>query len=122
MLVAKPPPAVAPPPSPIMRLDSPDATVQTQIELLEAGKDAEFRETFMPDVRSDLSAGTIDACRSRVQNVPVKPDWEVARDDTDEQGRPTRWVSMWGKSETGFHQVKGAWLADSVWCDPPGLP
>jgi hypothetical protein len=103
------------------RLDlaSPQATVETQLELLRGGRDSELRTTFLPSV--SVTSEAIETCKRRVRSVPVRPDWEMAEDRV-EQGHRVRRVSMFGKSMTGFHEMGRAWLADAVWCVPVGLP
>jgi hypothetical protein len=100
-------------------LSSPRQTVDTQMKLLAEGRDGEFRATFLPGVA--ISADQIEACRKRVANTVVRPDWEMA-EDVLVNGHRVRRVSMFGKSMTGFHDVQGKWLADAVWCVPVGLP
>ncbi|GAC1351826.1 MAG: hypothetical protein NVS3B20_00340 [Polyangiales bacterium] len=106
------------PASPI-DLASPKAAVETQIALLRAGRDDEFRKTFVPSVV--LTDAQVEACRQRVSNAVVKPDWEMAEDEVSQNHRVRR-VSMFGKSMTGFHEFSGKWLADAPWCVPLGLP
>ncbi len=98
-------------------LHSPQATVQTQLDLLHGGSDEAFRATFLPSVQPSLTPDAIAACRRRVEHVPVRPDWEKAELSTGSAGRVLR-VSMFGKSETGFHETAGQWLADAAWCVP----
>jgi hypothetical protein len=102
-------------------LASPQTTVQTQLRLLEGGNADLFRQTFLPSVRPQVTAEAFEACRKRVRQVPVQPDWEMAEASTSGGDRVVR-VSMFGKSMTGFHDVDGHWLADAVWCLPVGLP
>jgi hypothetical protein len=101
-------------------LSSATKTVESQLALLREGRDAELRATFLPSVALDDAA--IAACRKRVAQVPVRPDWEMAEDGRDDQGHAVRRVSMFGKGMTGFHEVGGRWLADRAWCVPIGLP
>jgi hypothetical protein len=89
--------------------------------LLESGKPDLFRETFLPSVQPQVTAETFEACRKRVRQVPVRPDWETAEVGALGGHRVVR-VSMFGKSMTGFHEVDGRWLADALWCLPVGLP
>ncbi len=96
-------------------------TVQTELRLLEAGERDLFRETFLPSLQSQVTAEAFTACRQRVRQVPVRPDWEMAEVSASGGHRVVR-VSMFGKSMTGFHEVDGRWLADAVWCLPVGLP
>jgi len=102
-------------------LASPQRTVQTALGLLEAGDLALFRQTFLPSVQPQVTADAFAACRRRVRQVPVRPDWEMAEEFTSAGHRVLR-VSMFGKSMTGFHDVDGRWLADALWCLPVGLP
>ncbi len=102
-------------------LASPRATVQTELRLLEGGEQDLFRETFLPSLQSQVTAEAFAACRQRVRQVPVRPDWEMAEVSASGGHRVVR-VSMFGKSMTGFHEVDGRWLADAVWCLPVGLP
>ena len=125
---ARPPPPVAPTAAPngLARLDpvmlaSPGATVQTELRLLEAGKQELFRQTFLRSVQPQVTAEAFEACRKRVQQVLVRPDWETAKPGKSRGHRVVR-VSIFGKSMTGFHEVDGRWLADAVWCLPVGLP
>ena len=124
----RPPPPVTPKAAanglagldPIM-LASPGATVQTELRLLEAGKQELFRQTFLRSVQPQITAEAFEACRKRVQQVLVRPDWETAKPGKSRGHRVVR-VSIFGKSMTGFHEVDGRWLADAVWCLPVGLP
>jgi hypothetical protein len=102
-------------------LASPRDTVQTQLRLLEAGDQDRFRQTFLPSMQPQVTAEAFAACRKRVRQVPVRPDWETAEASASSGHRVVR-VSMFGKSMTGFHEVDGRWLADAVWCLPVGLP
>ena len=102
-------------------LASPRATVQTELRLLEGGEQDLFRQTFFPAVQPQVTADAFAACRKRVRQVPVRPDWEMAEVSASGGHRVVR-VSMFGKSMTGFHEVDGRWLADAVWCLPVGLP
>ncbi len=106
---------------PPLDLSSPRSTVDTQLALLRSGDDAAFRQTFLERVRPLVTPEAIAACRRRVEQVPVRPDWEMAESSSGPDGRAVR-VSMFGKSETGFHDVGGKWLADAVWCVPTGIP
>ncbi|HYR18107.1 MAG TPA: hypothetical protein VEQ15_01365 [Myxococcales bacterium] len=125
---AAPPAPLAPPPAAIapagldpVMLASPQTTVETELRLLEGGKADLFRQTFLPSVQPQVTAEAFEACRKRVRQVPVRPDWETAEASTSGGHRVVR-VSMFGKSMTGFHQVDRRWLADAVWCLPVGLP
>lgn len=100
-------------------LGSAQATVETQLDLLRRGRDEAFVATFLPSVA--VTPDAIVACKKRVQAVAVRPDWEMAQDSV-EQGRTVRRVSMFGKSMTGFHETGRRWLADALWCLPTGLP
>jgi hypothetical protein len=102
-------------------LASPRSTVQTELRLLEAGEQDLFRETFLPSVQSRVTAETFAACRRRVRQAPVRPDWETAEAGASGGHRVVR-VSIFGKSMTGFHETDGRWLADALWCLPIGLP
>ena len=124
----RPAAAPAPPPEPDggptfgrFSLISPEATVSTQVRLLAEGRDEAFRETFLPQIRDKVTPEAIAACRKRLAESRVQPDWEVA-EDSQQDGHRVQRVSMWGKSTTGFHDTNGAWLADSVWCQPTGVP
>ena len=97
------------------------ATVQTELRLLEAGKQELFRQTFLRSVQPQVTTEAFEACRKRVQQVLVRPDWETAKPGKSRGHRVVR-VSIFGKSMTGFHEVDGRWLADAVWCLPVGLP
>jgi cytoskeletal protein RodZ len=106
-----------------VRLDSPKETVETQIALLRADRDAELRATFLPAVRATLTDDDLAFCKQKVRTRPVRPDWEMAEDGVTAEGRPIRRVSMFGKSMTGFVEAApGEWLADSVWCTQGRLP
>ena len=121
-LPATPRPAARPPPElDRAALASPQTTVETELRLLEAGEQDLFRETFLPSLQPKVTAETFAACRKRVRQVPVRPDWEVAESGESAGHRVVR-VSMFGKSMTGFHEVDGRWLADALWCVPVGLP
>ncbi len=120
--VPAPAPAVPAAPATPPRSDAEHA-VADQLALIDAGNLSALRDTFTPDVRARVTADAFAACRVRIHQVPVRPDWEMAEDGTDDHGRPVRRVSMFGKSMTGFHeQPDGRWLADAVWCLPVGLP
>ncbi len=75
----------------------------------------------LPAVQPQVTADAFAACRKRVRQVPVRPDWEMAEASASGGHRVIR-VSMFGKSMTGFHEVDGRWLADALWCLPIGLP
>ncbi len=118
---AAPEPDARPAPFSPFSFLSPEATVSTQVRLLQEGNDEAFRETFLPSVRDKVTPDAIAACRKRLSEVRVQPDWEKA-DDTVVDGHKVQSVSMWGKGLTGFHDVDGKWLADGLWCVPYGLP
>jgi hypothetical protein len=111
-------PATPPPPAPPAETKGAEHAVAAQLQLIENGRLEDLRETFMPEVRDRVTADALHACRVRIHQVPVRPDWEMAED-----GPGVRRVSMFGKSMTGFHeQPDGRWLADTLWCVPVGLP
>jgi hypothetical protein len=90
--------------------------------LLLANRDAEFRETFLPAVRDQITYDALAYCKQKVRR-PVRPDWEMAEDGVTDTGQRVRRVSVFGKSMTGFVEVaRGRWLADSVWCVQGRLP
>lgn len=105
----------------VSKLDvsSPEATVETQLELLRRGEDDAFATTFLPGVV--VTEEAIAACKKRIASVAVQPDWDMAEDRVVDGQRVQR-VGMFGKSMTGFHQIGTRWLADTVWCVPTGLP
>jgi len=119
--IAQKPAASTPPRLDAVILASPQVTVQTQVRLLAGGNPDLFRQTFLPSVQPQVTAEAFEACRKRVGQAPVQPDWEMAETGTSGGHRIVR-VSMFGKSMTGFHQVDGRWLADAVWCVPVGVP
>lgn len=102
-------------------LASPQSAVQTALRLLDSGDLDLFRETFLPSVKPQVTPDAFAACRRRVRQVPVRPDWEMVEESTSSGHRVVR-VSIFGKSMTGFHDVDGRWLADALWCLPVGLP
>jgi hypothetical protein len=104
-----------------VELASPQAAVQTAVRLLESGNQDLFRDTFLPSVQPQVTADAFAACRRRVSQAPVRPDWEMAEHVTSAGRRVVR-VSIFGKSMTGFHEVGGRWLADALWCIPVGVP
>jgi hypothetical protein len=115
-------PPLAPPPPPPPGTDAEHA-VEMQLHLIADGDLDALRATFTPEIRTRVTADVLAACRVRVRQVPVRPDWEMATDEIDEHGQRVRRVSMFGKSLTGFHeQPDGRWLADALWCVPVGLP
>ncbi len=81
--------------------------MQTELRLLEAGDRDLFRETFLPSVQPQVTAEAFAACRKRVRQVPVRPDWEMSEASASGGHRVVR-VSMFGKSTTGFHKWTGA--------------
>lgn len=97
-----------------------DAVLST-IAALDAGDRAAFTAAFVPALRSKIDDAAFAACRTRVHQVDVHPDWETAEDGIVD-GHAVRRVSMFGKSMTGFHEQGGRWLADALWCVPVGLP
>jgi len=115
--------ATPPPPARAPASTGAEHAVAAQLQLIDDGKLDGLRETFTADVRDRVTADAMRACRVRVHQVPVRPDWEMAEESTDVDGLRVRRVSMFGKSTTGFHEQRdGRWLADSVWCMPVGLP
>lgn len=116
-----PVPAAPPPGLDRAAVASPEIAVQTALRLLESGQEDLFRETFLPAVRPQVTAEAFEACRRRVRQSRVQPDWEMAEEVSSDGHRVVR-VSMFGKSETGFHELGGRWLADALWCRPVGLP
>ena len=102
-------------------LASPQTTVQTQLSLLQDGQRELFAQTFVEALRPQVTPEVFKACQVRVNQVPVKPDWEMAEDSLDGGKRILR-VSIYGKSLTGFDELDGRWLADTLWCVPTGLP
>jgi hypothetical protein len=117
---AKQPPA-PPPPPPAVHVEHRseprvEQAVADQLRVIDSGDLAAFRATFVPGVA--ITADTLAACRTRIHQVPVRPDWEMAK-ETVVDGLRVRRVSMFGKSMTGFHeQPDGRWLADAAWCVP----
>ena len=65
-----------------LRLTDPQATVDTQIELLTSNRDDDLRATFMPNIRDKLTPQAMAACKRKVASHPVKPDWEMAEEAT----------------------------------------
>jgi hypothetical protein len=91
-------------------------TVRTQVVLLLAHRDAEFRATFLPSVQDQITDEVLAYCKQKLGR-PVRPDWEMAEDGLTANGKRVRRVSMFGKSMTGFVELEpDRWLADSVWC------
>ena len=129
--VIEPPIVVAPvapvrdvePARPTLDLHSAEATVETAATLLREGRDDEFILTFLPAIRPRLTPRALERCRARVvtSNTPLRPDWEVA-EETTEDGHRVRRVSMYGHETTGFHEIDGQWLADRAWCVPTDVP
>jgi hypothetical protein len=100
-----------------------EQTVALQIQLIDRGRIDELRATFTEDIRSRVTDEVVEACRVRIHQIAVRPDWEMAEEAVDDRGRSVRRVSMFGKSVTGFHEeANGRWLADAIWCVPTGLP
>lgn len=129
-LIPSLPPALLPPPAAIEKptevlaaraLASAQSTVQTQLSLLEDQQYELFVQTFVEAQRATVTREIFDTCRTRIKQVPVRPDWEMAEQRVVE-GRAEVAVSIFGKSLTTFTEVNGRWLADSVWCVPVGLP
>lgn len=124
--VSAAPPPLAPPVRAALApasLAAAEDTVRTQVSLLEADRDAELRDTFLPAVRSQLDDDALAFCKQRVRGRLVRPDWEMAEEGVTDAGERIRRVSMFGKSLTGFVEVApGRWLADSVWCVQGRLP
>jgi hypothetical protein len=102
-------------------LASAETTVSTQMTYLEDGQYDLFVQTFAEDVRSQVTRDVFERCRTRIGQVPVRPDWEMA-EETAESGHRVRRVSMFGKSMTPFVETDGAWRAQAIWCLPVGLP
>ena len=102
-------------------LASPQTTVQTQRSLLEDNQYDLFVQTFVDAQRTLVTREVFEACRTRVKQVPVRPDWEMAEQRVVD-GHSTSAVSLFGKSLTTFTELDGRWLAGSVWCLPVGLP
>ncbi len=120
-LIALPPPQPVAPVLAARALASAQTTVQSQLSLLGDNQYDLFVQTFAEQVRPSITREAFDACRVRINQVPVLPDWEVAEPSTHE-GRRVLAVSMFGKSLTEFEEVDGRWLAGSPWCVPVGLP
>ena len=121
---AAPEPVAVAPPAPILAaraLASAQTTVQSQLSLLGDNQYDLFVQTFAQSLRPSITREVFDACRVRINQLPVKPDWEVAEERT-ENGRRILAVSIFGKSMTDFEETDGRWLAGSLWCVPVGLP
>ena len=115
-------PAAAPPPILGARaLASAQTTVQSQLSLLGDNQYDLFVQTFAEALRPQVTREAFESCRTRINQVPVKPDWEMAEESTD-AGRRVVSVSIFGKSMTAFEETDGRWLAGSLWCVPTGLP
>lgn len=123
-------PARAPPPAVVAQpvaelaaraLASAPTTVQTQLSLLGDNQYELFVQTFTGEVRPQVTREVFDACRVRISQVPVRPDWEMAEESSG-AGRRIVSVSMFGKSLTPFEETDGRWLAGALWCVPVGLP
>ena len=111
---------IAVPPSPRpLPLTNPRQTLEAQLALLGTDRVETFRSTFLPEIQPQITPEVFAACRSRVTNRAVRPDWEVAEDRVV-LGRRVVSVSIFGKSTTGFVEVSPeVWRADAVWCLPP---
>ncbi len=109
--------APRPPPASAAAKPSPKGALRAQEELLARGDLAGFRQTFLPPLDAKVGDAEFEACKRRLGNRPVTPDWEMAEEEMTDAGRVVR-VSVFGKSMTGFHEVNGRWLADAVWCVP----
>ena len=112
---------VPPPPLDPAAVSSPQSTVASSLRFLEADDELRFRQTLLPSVAAKLTPETFADCRAHLARGPVTPDWEVA-ERTVQDGHLVVRVSMFGKSLTGFHELRGRWLADALWCLPTGLP
>ena len=123
--VVSPSPPFAPAPVPEVlgarALASPQTTLQTQLSLLEDNQYELFVQTFAAAQRTGVTREVFEACRVRVKQVPVLPDWEMAEQRVID-GHAASAVSIFGKSLTTFTQLDGRWLAGSAWCLPVGLP
>lgn len=97
-----------------------ERTIESQLRLLAEQRDAALRETFLPDLRDDLTPGVIDLCRQRVLRTPVQPEWATAVERREGSVR-VRSVPLLGRS-TDFYELDGHWLAGRLWCIPEGLP
>ena len=105
-------------------LASPQTTVQTQLSLLEDNQYDLFVQTFVDAQRARVTPEVFEACRTRIKQVPVRPDWEMAEQRVVD-GRSTSAVSIFGKSLTTFTELDGRWLAGSrapCGVSPPGCP
>lgn len=115
--------APSPPPQLAARaLASAQTTVQTQLTYLTDNQYDLFQQTFAEAMRPQVTREVFDACRVRVTQLPVRPDWEVAEETTNDAGHRVLSVSMFGKSLTPFEETDGRWLAGGLWCVPVGLP
>ena len=110
------------PPAPLdpAAVSSPQSTVASSLRFLEADDELRFRQTLLPSVAAKLTPETFADCRAHLARGPVTPDWEVA-ERTVQDGHLVVRVSMFGKSLTGFHELRGRWLADALWCGLPQL-
>jgi hypothetical protein len=122
-VATKPAPAPAPVVAPPVPITLAEQTVELQLRLIDERRLDELRATFTPELRDRVTTETMEACRTRIHQVPVRPDWEMAENTRGPNGLRIRSVSMFGKSLTGFHEQRdGRWLADALWCVPVGLP
>lgn len=100
-------------------LTSPRQTIAAELALLGTDRVEAFRSTFLPEIQAQITPEVFLACKARVMNRAVRPDWEVAEERVV-SGRRVLSVSIFGKSTTGFVEVSpDEWRADAVWCLPP---
>ena len=92
---------------------SPQDTMAAQMAMLARDDVAAFRASFTVPVSDEQFA----ACKKRMKNAHLDPDWEMA-ETTIEGGHKVVRVSIFGKGMTGFHEKSGRYLADAVWCVP----
>ena len=92
---------------------SPQDTMAAQMAMLARDDVAAFRASFTVPVSDEQFA----ACKKRMKNAHLDPDWEMA-ETTIEDGHKVVRVSIFGKGMTGFHEKSGRYLADTVWCVP----
>src|SRR5581483_781477 len=100
-----PRPAPAPAPMPPARAEAPrvpdralasaQTTVATQLSYLDDGQYDLFIQTFTDEVRPQVTPEVFERCRTRVHQVPVRPDWEMAEPAVESGHRVNR-VSMFG--------------------------
>ena len=114
------PRASAPPSTPAtLPRTNPRQTLEVQLALLGTDRLEAFRSTFLPEIQPQITPEVFAACKGRVRDRAVRPDWEVAEDRVV-LGRRVVSVSIFGKSMTGFVEVSPEeWRADAVWCLPP---